>query len=55
MGKGKIRDLLIASKDEAVNAIVENGMFPTVVEEIADIVVSEGTAAIVGTLVGTLR
>ena len=53
MGKGKIRDLLIASKDEAVNAIVENGMFPTVVEEIADIVVSEGTAAIVGTLVGT--
>ncbi len=53
MGKGKIRDFLIASKDETINTLVENDMLPAVIEEIADSVVSEGTAEIIGILVGT--
>lgn len=53
MTKGRIKDLLIASKDETINAIVESDMLPVAMEEIANIVVSEGIAQIVGTLVGT--
>lgn len=53
MGKGKIRDFLIASKDETINTLVENNMLPAVIEEIADSVVSEGTTEIIGILVGT--
>lgn len=54
MGKGKIKDLLIASKDETANAVIESNMLPEVVEGIADFVVSEGTAEIVGAIVGAL-
>ena len=54
MGKGKIKDLLIASKDETANAVIESKMLPEVVEGIADFVVSEGTAEIVGAIVGAL-
>ncbi len=53
MGKGKIRDFLIAAKDETINTLIENDMLPAVIEEIADSVVSEGTAEIIGALVGT--
>lgn len=52
MEKGKIKDFLIASKDETSNAIIESDMLPAVIEEVADFVVSEGTAEIIGVLVG---
>lgn len=52
MEKGKVKDFLIASRDEAASVVVESDMLPIAVEEIADIVVSEGIAEIVGTLVG---
>lgn len=53
MGKGKIKDLLIASKDQIVNTIIESDNLPTVVEAIADVVVSEGIAEIIGKIVGS--
>ena len=53
MEKGKVKDFLVASKDEVVNAVAESDMLPSVVEEVADIVVSEGVAEIIGTLMGT--
>lgn len=52
MEKGKIKDFLIASKDETSNAIIESDMLPAIIEEVADFVVSEGTAEIIGVLVG---
>lgn len=52
MEKGKIKDFLIASKDETSNAIIESNMLPAIIEEVADFVVSEGTAEIIGVLVG---
>lgn len=48
----KIKDFLIASKDETSNAIIESDMLPAIIEEVADFVVSEGTAEIIGVLVG---
>lgn len=35
MEKGKVKDFLSASRDEAVNAVVESDMLPTAVGEIA--------------------
>ncbi|MGN1224902.1 MAG: hypothetical protein ACI4TG_07345, partial [Ruminococcus sp.] len=52
MEKSKVKDFLCASRDEVVNSVVESDMLPTAVEEIADVVVSEGIAEIVGTLIG---
>ena len=40
MGKGKLKDFLIASKDETSNAIIESDMLPAIIEEVADFVVS---------------
>lgn len=45
---------MIASKDETASAVIESNMLPEVVEGIADFVVSEGTAEIVGAIVGAL-
>ena len=53
MKKGKVKDFLVASKDEVVNAVAESDMLPSAVEEVADIVVSEGVAEIIGALIGT--
>ena len=53
MGKGKIKDLLIASKDQIVNTMIESDNLPTVIEAIADVVVSEGIAEIIGKIVGS--
>lgn len=53
MGKGKIRDFLVASKDQVVNTVIESDKLPSMVEAIADIVVSEGTAEIIATMVGS--
>ncbi len=52
MEKRKIKDFLIASKDETFNTLIDSDMLPAAIEEIADFVVSEGTAEIVGALVG---
>lgn len=52
MEKGKIKDFLIAAKDETTNAIIESDMLTAAIEEVADFVVSEGTAEIIGVLVG---
>lgn len=54
MVKGKIKDFLGASKAEVLDTIIESDMLPTVIEEITDVVVSEGTAEIVGALVGAI-
>lgn len=53
MERRKIKDFLIASKDQAVSTMVESDSLPTVVEAIADVVVSEGTAEIIGKMVGS--
>lgn len=34
MKKGKIKDFLIASKDEILNAIIESDMLPAVIDKI---------------------
>lgn len=52
MKKGKIKDFLTAAKDEVIDTIVEGEMLPTAIEEIADFTVSEGTAEIIGVLIG---
>lgn len=52
MEKGKIKDFLIAAKDETSNTIIESDMLTAAIEEVADFVVPEGTAEIIGVLVG---
>lgn len=53
MEKGKFKDFLVASKDQIVNTMIDSDRLPTVVEAIADVVVSEGTAEIMGRVVGS--
>lgn len=52
MEKGKIKDLLSAAKDEVVGAVIESEAAPEVVKIAAELVVSEGTAALFGTVFG---
>ena len=48
MKKGKLKDFFCATKDEIVDMTLESDMLPTVITAIAETVVSEGTATILG-------
>lgn len=52
--KNKISDFLSAGKDEAMKAVIESDAFPEVVRNISDVVVTEGTASVVGGVLGAL-
>lgn len=54
MEKGKIKDLLSVAKDEVVGAVIESEAAPEVVKSTAELVVSEGTAAVFGTVFGAV-
>ena len=52
--KNRISDFLSAGKEEAVTAVIESDAFPEVVKDIADVAVTEGTASVVGGVLGVL-
>lgn len=54
MEKGKIKDYLIATKDETISAVVESEALPEVIEGIVESVASEGTAMLLGNVIGAL-
>lgn len=54
MEKGKIKDLLSAAKDEAVEALLGSEEAPETVKRIAELVVSEETATVIGTIFGAV-
>ncbi|MCC8098440.1 MAG: hypothetical protein LIO44_07845 [Eubacterium sp.] len=54
MGKGKIKDLLSATKDEAIGDFLDSELTPEIVKNAAELVVSEGPAAIFGMFFGAV-
>lgn len=54
MKKGKFKDLMLATKDEAVETVLDSDILPEAITTLADFVVSEGTAAIIGGVVGAI-
>lgn len=52
--KNRLSDFLSAAKEEAVTAVIESDAFPEVVRNIADVAVTEGTASVVGGVLGAL-
>ena len=51
---GKLKDLLAATKDEAVDTVVESGVLQEIVEGISDTFVSEGTALLLSGMIGAI-
>lgn len=54
MNKGKIKDFILATKDEIVNVTVDSETISEIVNNIGETVVSEGTAVIIGEIVGAI-
>ena len=54
MQKGKLKDFLSATKQEVVVAALEEEALPSVVETVADTIVSEGTAMVLGGVMGAV-
>lgn len=54
MKKGKVKDLILATKDEAVDNFINSEALTDVLSSIAELVVSEGTATIIGELLGSI-
>lgn len=54
MKKGKVKDLILATKDEAVDNFINSEALADVLSTIAELVVSEGTATIIGELLGAI-
>lgn len=54
MKKGKIKDFLLATKDEAVDITVESGVISEIIKNIGETVVSEGPAMIIGEIAGAI-
>lgn len=52
--KGKIKDFLLATKDEAVDVTVESGGISEIIKSIGETVVSEGPAMIIGEIAGAI-
>lgn len=52
--KGKIKDFLLATKDEAVDITVESGVISEIIKNIGETVVSEGPAMIIGEIAGAI-
>ncbi len=52
--KTKIKDLVAAGKDEVVAAVIESDAFPELIKDIADVALSEGTATMIGGVMGAL-
>ena len=52
--KNRLSDFLSAAKEEAMTAVIESDAFPEVVRNIADVAVTEGTASVVGGVLGAL-
>lgn len=54
MQKGKLKDFLSATKQEVVVTALEEEALPSVVETVADTIVSEGTAMVLGGVIGAV-
>ncbi len=54
MKKGKFKDLMLATKDEAIETVLDSDILPEAITTLADFVVSEGTAAIIGEVVSAI-
>ncbi|MBQ7386435.1 MAG: hypothetical protein IJW04_08035 [Ruminococcus sp.] len=52
MSKGKVKDFLLATKDEAVSRIMESELVPEMIETFGEVIVSEGVAALIGDVIG---
>ena len=52
MKKGKVRDFLNAVQEEGVQAVLESDYVPEIVTSLADVVTTESTSLLLGSIIG---